>query len=82
MRSSTKRPNPPVFRRRTPKRWPIEDGQLTANGLTSGDVNGDGRQDLLLLAESYVYVLRQTTNHGLAEPEKIPFSGVVKSLQQ
>src|SRR5215813_2410117 len=26
-----------------PKRWPIEDGQLTANALTSGDLNGDGR---------------------------------------
>src|SRR6266849_6665658 len=24
-----------------PKRWPLEDGQLTPNALTSGDLNGD-----------------------------------------
>src|SRR5271154_731389 len=29
-----------------PKRWHIEDGQLTANALASGDLNGDGRTDL------------------------------------
>ena len=36
----------------SPKRWPIEDGQLTQNGLVTGDLNGDGRTDLLLLAET------------------------------
>src|SRR5580698_2587095 len=25
-----------------PKRWPIEDGQLTPNSLVTGDLNGDG----------------------------------------
>src|SRR2546428_1382865 len=29
-----------------PKRWPLEDGQLTPHALTSGDLNGDGRPDL------------------------------------
>ena len=29
-----------------PKRWPIEDGQLSANALATGDLNGDGRPDL------------------------------------
>src|ERR1041384_4909109 len=42
-----------------PKRWPIEDGQLTSNALTSGDLNGDGRPDLLLLAEDHLYLLAQ-----------------------
>src|SRR4051812_5528054 len=38
-----------------PKRWPIDDGQLTPNALTSGDLRGTGRPGLLLLAENYVY---------------------------
>ena len=32
-----------------PKRWPIEDGQLSPNGMVSGDLNGDKRTDLILL---------------------------------
>jgi hypothetical protein len=64
-----------------PKRWPLDDGLLDANALASGDLNGDGRTDLLLLAESQVYLLAQTTNHTLAEPEKIPYSGTVKAVQ-
>src|SRR3954449_270926 len=64
-----------------PKRWPIEDGQLTGNALTSGDLNGDGRTDLVLLAENHVYLLAQNKEHGFDEPEKIPFSGSIKSVQ-
>jgi hypothetical protein len=64
-----------------PRRWPIEDGQLTANAINAGDLNGDGRTDLLLLAENFVYILHQKEDHTLDEPEKIPFSGVVKSAQ-
>jgi hypothetical protein len=64
-----------------PRRWPLDDGLLDANALASGDVNGDGLTDLLLLAENYVYLLAQTTNHTLAEPEKIPYSGTVKAVQ-
>src|SRR6185503_3312874 len=63
------------------KRWPIEDGQLTPNALTSGDLNGDGRTDLILLAENNLYWLAQSADHSLAEPEKIPYSGAVKSVQ-
>src|ERR1051326_8150904 len=61
-----------------PKRWPIEDGQLSPNALSSGDLTGDGRPDLVLLAESHLYFLAQKEDHTLAEPEKIPFSGGVK----
>lgn len=64
-----------------PKRWPIEDAQLTPNAMTVGDFNGDGRLDLLLLAENHLYVLAQTADHNLADPEKIPFAGQVKAVQ-
>jgi hypothetical protein len=64
-----------------PRRWPIEDGQLTQNALAAGDVNGDGRTDLLLLAENFVYLLAQKEDHTLAEPEKIPFASPVRSVQ-
>lgn len=64
-----------------PRRWPIDDGLLDANALAAGDLSGDGRTGLLLLAEGLVYRLAQTTNHTLAEPEKIPYSGTVKSVQ-
>src|SRR5206468_3124920 len=65
----------------SPKRWPVEDGQLTGNALTSGDINGDGRTDLILLCENNLYLLTQNKDHSLAEPEKIPYSGTVKSVQ-
>lgn len=64
-----------------PKRWAIDDGQLTPNALTSGDLNGDGRADLLLLAENSVYWFRQDSDKSLGEPQKIPYSGAVKSVQ-
>lgn len=64
-----------------PKRWPIEDGQLTPNALNTGDLNGDGQTDLVLLAENYIYFFAQSKDHILGEPVKIPFSGTVKSAQ-
>ncbi len=64
-----------------PQRWPISDGQMTPLAMASGDLNGDGLTDLVLLGANCVYFLAQTTNHTLAEPVKIPFSGGVKALQ-
>jgi hypothetical protein len=64
-----------------PKRWPIEDGQLVPNALNTGDLNGDGQTDLVLLAENFVYFIAQKKDHTLQEPVKIPFSGTVKSAQ-
>jgi FG-GAP-like repeat len=64
-----------------PKRWPINDGQLTPNGIATGDLNGDHRTDLVLLAENYVYFLAQKEDHTLGEPQKIPVSGSVKAVQ-
>ncbi len=64
-----------------PKRWPLDDGQLDPNALTSGDLNGDGREDLVLLGENAIYFLAQKADHTLAEPEKIPYSGTVRAMQ-
>jgi hypothetical protein len=64
-----------------PKRFAIDDGQLTANALVTGDLNGDGLTDLVLLGDNQIYFLAQKPDHTLAEPEKIPFSGSVKAVQ-
>ena len=64
-----------------PKRWQIEDVQLTANAVTTGDLNGDSRTDLILLAETHVYAPFQDKDGALGEPQKIPFSGVSRSVQ-
>lgn len=65
----------------TPNRIPIRDGQINANGLVHGDLNGDQRTDLVLLAENHIYLLAQDENHQLGEPEIIPFSDTVRGLQ-
>ena len=64
-----------------PKRFAIEDGQLGADALTTGDLHGSGRPGLVLLGENKLYYIAQNADHLLAEPEKIPFAGTVKSLQ-
>ncbi len=64
-----------------PRRWPIEDGVLSPNALATGDLNGDGLIDLVLLGENTIYFLAQRKDGTLAEPEKIPFAGLVRSVQ-
>lgn len=65
----------------TPKRWLLDDAILNPNGLVTGDLNGDHRADLLLLAEGHIYWLAQQADHTLGEPEKIPYSGTVLAAQ-
>ncbi len=65
----------------TPKRWPIDDGQFSQNAMVAGDLNGDGRLDLVLLSEKNIYFLAQKEDHTLAEPVKIPLSSPVKAVQ-
>jgi hypothetical protein len=65
-----------------PKHWHIEDGQMNPNALVAGDLNGDGRTDLLLLGDNgSFYFLPQNADHILGEPQKIPYSGTPKSVQ-
>jgi hypothetical protein len=65
-----------------PKHWHIEDGQMNPNALVAGDLNGDGRTDLLLLGDNgSLYFLPQNADHILGEPQKIPYSGTPKSAQ-
>jgi hypothetical protein len=65
----------------SPRRWPIDDAQLSPNALSSGDLVGSGRTGLVLLGENHLYWLAQAADHSLIEPEKIPYSGTVKSVQ-
>jgi hypothetical protein len=63
------------------KRLPIDDGSLDPYALVSGDLNGDGLTDICLLAEGYIYYIQQKADNTLAEPERIPYIGAVKSIQ-
>ena len=65
----------------TPRRIPLDDAQLRQNALVTGDLNGDHLTDLIVLAETHVWVLFQKPDHTLGEPEKIPFTGSVKGAQ-
>jgi hypothetical protein len=65
-----------------PKRWHFEDGRMDANSLATGDLNGDGLTDVVLLGDSgAVYFLAQQKDHSLAEPQKIAYSGTPKAVQ-
>lgn len=63
-----------------PRKWQLDEAQLSMNALAVGDLNGDGRPDVAVLAESYVSLLRQTPDRTLAEPEKVPVTGSVKAI--
>jgi len=65
-----------------PKRWHIEDGRMDPNALVTGDLNGDGRTDIVLLGDNgSLYFLPQQADHTFGEPQKIPYSGTPKAVQ-
>ncbi len=65
-----------------PKRWHIDNGRTDANALAEGDLNGDGRTDLVLLGDNgSLYFLPQLADHSLGEPQKIPYSGTPEAVQ-
>ena len=65
-----------------PKTWHIDDGRMDPNALVTGDLNGDGRPDVVLLGDNgSLYFLPQLADHTLGEPEKIPYSGTPNAVQ-
>ncbi len=65
-----------------PKTWHIEDGRMDPNALATGDLNGDGRTDVVLLGDNgSLYFLPQLADHTLGEPQKIPYSGAPNAVQ-
>jgi hypothetical protein len=65
-----------------PKHWRLDNGQIAPNALAEGDLNGDGRTDIVLLGDSgSLYFLAQNADHTLAEPQKISYSGTPKAVQ-
>jgi hypothetical protein len=65
-----------------PKRWHIDDGRMDGNSLVIGDLNGDGRPDIVLLGDNgSLYFLPQQAGHAFGEPQKIAYSGTPKAVQ-
>jgi hypothetical protein len=65
-----------------PKRWHFEDGRMDPNALVTGDLNGDGLTDIVLLGDNgSLYYLPQQADHTFGEPRKIPYSGTPKAMQ-
>jgi hypothetical protein len=64
-----------------PRKYDLNDGLTDMNALASGDLDGDGLADLVLLAERHLYILRQQKDGTLSEPEKLPYTGIVKAVQ-
>jgi hypothetical protein len=65
-----------------PKTWHIDDGEMDPNALATGDLTGDGLNDIVLLGDSgSAYFFKQQPDHTLAEPQKISYSGTPHAVQ-
>ena len=56
------------------KRFPVRDGRPTPYALEVGDLNGDSRDDLVLLANGSTYIFYQGEN-GLQQPQRLHNQG-------
>jgi len=50
-------------------KFPIRDGAQSPYALRSGDLDGDGRTDLVLLGDDETYLLHQKEKVGLGQPQ-------------
>lgn len=64
-----------------PVSWELEAGQINLNAIDGGDLNGDGLEDVALLADSFTFLFVQKKTGGFEDPLKIPFSGAAKALR-
>jgi hypothetical protein len=64
-----------------PRRWILPDVPFSPNILALGDLDGDGRTDVLILGERQVHWLRSMPDGRLSDPERIPLGQPAYALQ-
>lgn len=62
------------------KKIKIDDGVLSQNALVCSDLDGDGRDDLILAGRKCIYIISQDEEGALAEPVKYPISSKVLAV--
>lgn len=64
-----------------PRRWSLPDVAFSPNVLATGDLNGDGRTDVLVLGERQIHWFRQLPDGRLADPERLSLGQPASALQ-
>jgi len=63
-----------------PRRIKSGEAVESSNALAVGDIDGDGRDDVALLGESELILIRQTEPGVLAEPERAPHTATAPRM--